>query len=177
MEIDTQPNNNNFQMRNTLTLPFTTDGETDPRKATLGSYLTTLVVLLFDLQALQAFSFFSEGLFCKLNFCSANQFGWWQWCLGSGRLERRLCRIVVPLKLLCYLCSTRQNFQMKKEKAAARIFFSSPLSLANYFDGLLLSKFLFPAALQPFVMLQWLINHNCRKRLSLFIWDSPMGHF
>ena len=43
-------------MRNTLTLPFTTDGETDPRKATLGSYLTTLVVLLFDLQALQAFS-------------------------------------------------------------------------------------------------------------------------
>lgn len=64
---------------------------------------------------------------------------------------------------------------MKKEKAAARIFFSSPLSLANYFDGLLLSKFLFPAALQPFVMLQWLINHNCRKRLSLFIWVLPHG--
>jgi len=33
---------------------------------------------------------------------------------------------------------------MKKEKAAASSS-SSPLSLANYFDGLLLSKFLFPS--------------------------------
>ena len=54
-------------MRNTLTLPFTTDGETDPRKATLGSYLTTLVVLLFDLQALQAFSPSSSPKVCFAN--------------------------------------------------------------------------------------------------------------
>lgn len=37
MEIDTivpsvSPNNNNFEMRNTLSLPFTTDGETVSKK-------------------------------------------------------------------------------------------------------------------------------------------------